>query len=126
MKALSVVVALALVAGAAGAQQTRVLDSFEDLSPWRAQPSDGVSASIHPDAGFRGRALRLDVDYHGGGGYAVIHRALPTTLPDDYTITFHVRGTVPPNNIEFKMLDSTGENVWWVNTRDFVFSRYAP
>ena len=123
MKPLSVLVVLALVAGAAGAQQPRVLDSFEDLSPWHAQPSDGVSASIHSDAGFRGRALRLDVDYHGGGGYAVIHRALPTTLPDDYTITFHVRGTVPPNNIEFKMLDSTGENVWWLNTRDFVFTR---
>lgn len=116
----------ALLTGAsltASAQQPRVLDSFEDLTPWRAQPSDGVSATIHPDAGVAGKSLRLDVDFHGGGGYAVIHRALPTTLPDDYTITFHVRGTVPPNNIEFKMVDSTGDNVWWVNTRDFVFTR---
>ena len=114
---------LLLVANTVVAQQARVLDSFEDLTPWRAQPSDGVSATIHPDAGVVGRSLRLDVDFHGGGGYAVIHRALPTTLPDDYTITFHVRGTVPPNNIEFKMVDSTGDNVWWVNRRDFVFSR---
>ncbi|MFL5559961.1 MAG: discoidin domain-containing protein [Gemmatimonadaceae bacterium] len=111
-----------LVAGRAQAQ-TRVLDSFEDLSPWRAQPSDGVSASIHPDQGVSGRAMRIDVDFHGGAGYAVVHRSLPTTLPDDYTITFRVRGSVPPNNIEFKMIDSTGENVWWVNRRDFVFGR---
>ncbi|HWE42433.1 MAG TPA: discoidin domain-containing protein, partial [Gemmatimonadaceae bacterium] len=124
MRAALVVAASLLFASAsASAQQPRVLDSFEDLGPWRAQPSDGVSATIHPDAGIAGKSLRLDVDFHGGGGYAVIHRALPTTLPDDYTITFHVRGTVPPNNIEFKMVDSTGDNVWWVNRRDFVFSR---
>ena len=115
--------ALLLVTSAASAQQPRALDSFEDLTPWRAQPSDGVTATIHPDAGTRGKALRFDVDFHGGAGYAVIRRALPTDLPDDYTITFRVRGTVPPNNIEFKMLDSTGENVWWVNNRDFVFAR---
>ena len=123
MRALALVALLASASAIAGAQQPRVLDSFEDLAPWRAQPSDGVSATIHPDAGVAGKSLRLDVDFHGGGGYAVIHRALPTTLPDDYTITFRVRGTVPPNNIEFKMVDSTGDNVWWMNTRDFVFSR---
>ena len=115
--------ALLVASSAAGAQQARVVDSFEDLTPWRAQPSDGVSATIHPDAGVCGKALRVDVDFHGGAGYAMIHRALPTELPDDYTITFRVRGTIPPNNIEFKMVDSTGDNVWWVNKRDFVFSR---
>ena len=123
MRVIVAAVALFVASTAAGAHQVRVLDSFEDLSPWRAQPSDGVSATIHADSGVRGRALRFDVDFHGGAGYAVIHRALPTDLPDDYTITFRVRGTVPPNNIEFKMLDASGDNVWWVNRRDFVFAR---
>ena len=123
MRALVAAVLLLVASTGAGAQQARVLDSFEDLSPWRAQPSDGVSAQIHPDSGVSGKSLRFDVDFHGGAGYAVIHRALPTDLPDDYTISFRVRGTVPPNNIEFKMLDASGDNVWWVNKRDFVFSR---
>ena len=123
MRALVFGAMLVCASTTVSAQQRRILDSFEDLTPWRAQPSDGVSASIHPDQGVAGKSLRLDVDFHGGGGYAVVHRALPTVLPDDYTITFHVRGTVPPNNIEFKMVDSTGDNVWWVNRRDFVFSR---
>jgi hypothetical protein len=119
----AVVAALLLCMTTTARAQTRVLDSFEDLTPWSAHPSDGVSASIHPDQGVVGRSMRIDVDFHGGAGYAVVHRALPTTLPDDYTISFRVRGTVPPNNIEFKMVDSTGENVWWVNRRDFTFSR---
>ena len=125
MKVLLAVVAILLAAASVGAQQARILDSFDDLSPWKAQPSDGVSATIHSagEQGAVGKALRFDVDFHGGAGYAVIHRALPTDLPDDYTITFRVRGTVPPNNIEFKMIDSTGDNVWWVNRRDFVFGR---
>ena len=123
MRVIVAAVALFVASTATAAQQVRVLDSFEDLSPWRAQPSDGVSATIHADSGVRDRALRFDVDFHGGAGYAVIHRALPTDLPDDYTISFRVRGTVPPNNIEFKMLDASGDNVWWVNKRDFVFAR---
>ena len=121
---LGVAVTILLAPLAASAQtiaQPRVLDDFESIAPWRAAPSDGVSLALASDAGHGGRAMRMDVDFHGGGGYAVAHRALPLELPENYEISFWIRGTIAPNNLEFKLIDPTGDNVWWVNRRDFAF-----
>ncbi|HVG43401.1 MAG TPA: discoidin domain-containing protein, partial [Longimicrobium sp.] len=98
-----------------------MLDDFESIAAWSAVPSDGVGLALAADSGHDGRAMRMDVDFHGGGGYAVAHRALPVDFPANYDISFWIRGTVPPNNLEFKLIDSTGDNVWWVNRRDFVY-----
>jgi len=100
-----------------------LVDGFESSAPWSANPADGVSLVIGTDEGVHGRALRLDFDFHGGGGYAVAHRAVSLDLPANYRFTFRVRGDGPPNNLEFKLIDSTGDNVWWCNTRDFEFPR---
>src|SRR5687768_18428193 len=82
----------ALVAGhAAHASPVRVLDSFDDISAWKAIASDDVQASVHPAHGVHGRALRIDFDLAGTAGYALARRALPLTLPDNYEITFYVR-----------------------------------
>jgi len=77
--------------------------------------------------------MRLDFDFHGHGGYAVAHRALALTLPSNYEFTFAIRGEstapdgsrtdAPTNTLEFKLIDSTGDNVWWSNNPDFHFSR---
>jgi hypothetical protein len=98
-----------------------VVDDFESIAAWSSVPSDGVSLALAADSGHSGRALRMDVDFHGGGGYAVAHRALPIDFPDNYDISFWIRGAIPPNNLEFKLIDATGDNVWWVNRRDFVY-----
>lgn len=101
--------------------ERRVLDDFERLEGWRAQPSDGVSLAIHSDSGVRGRAMRLDVDFHGGGGYAVARKTMPIALDSNYVISFWIRGTVRPNNLELKLVDASGDNVWWMNRREFDF-----
>lgn len=117
--------ALALVAAIAApppaAAQQRVLDSFETLAGWTAAPSDGVRLTIAPDSGVVGRSMRLDFDFQGGGGYAIARKELPITLPANYEFTFRIRGDARPNNLEFKLVDPTGDNVWWVNRRDFEF-----
>ncbi|HEY0972203.1 MAG TPA: discoidin domain-containing protein [Gemmatimonadales bacterium] len=104
------------------AAEPRVLDAFDDVDAWVAAPSDGVRMAIASDSGFRGRGMRIDVDFQGGGGYAVARRTLPIEYPENFEISFMVRGTVPPNNLEFKLVDASGENVWWVNRRDFRFT----
>ncbi|MGI8619225.1 MAG: discoidin domain-containing protein [Gemmatimonadaceae bacterium] len=111
-----------VVAGPAGAQE-RVLDDFESVAGWTAQPSDGVSLSITRDSGRTGSAMRLDYDFHDRGGYAIAKRVITLDLPDNYEFSFWVRGEAMPQNLELKLLDSTGENVWWTNRRDFVFPR---
>ncbi len=100
-----------------------VVDSFDSVSQWSATPADGVEISIHPDSGAHGGAMRLDFDFHGHGGYAVVHRAVNLTLPANYEFSFTIRGDAPTNTLELKLIDSTTENVWWSNNTNFVFPR---
>jgi hypothetical protein len=113
-----------LIAGTLPATQRPVmLDAFESTNGWRAQPADGVSLSIASDSGFRGRAMRLDFDFHGRGGYAVARKAFNFTVPANYEFSFRIRGNAPPNTLEFKLIDPSGENVWWSNQPSFEFSK---
>ena len=116
-----------LLSGAMGTrppeQKPTLLDAFETVKDWRASPSDGVSLQVSSDSGFRGRAMRLDFDFHGSGGYAVVHRAFNLTVPANYEFSFRIRGDAPPNTLEFKLIDPSGDNVWWSNQPGFEFRR---
>lgn len=110
---------LLLVAFAAG--QPVTLDDFESLDAWSVIASDGVKGSISAVEGIDGKALRLDFDFHGGAGFCVVRRDLPLALPKNYRFSFAIRGESPPNNLEFKLVDPAGPDVWWVNRRGFEF-----
>ncbi len=100
-----------------------LLDDFETLTQWKAQPAEGVDLSISQDRGHTGMAMRLDFDFRGGGGYVIARRDLALTLPPNFAFTFRVRGETPVNNLEFKLIDRSGANVWWFNDRDMSFPR---
>jgi hypothetical protein len=123
--ALCLALCLALVAWVSPlfAQPPRLLDGFEDRALWQADASDGVRASLHAVDGLGGQALCLDFDFAGVAGYAIVRRALPIDFPPNYEFSLYVRGDVPVNNLEFKLIDASGDNVWWVNRRDFAFPR---
>jgi F5/8 type C domain-containing protein len=125
--ATAVGLALVVLTGAPAhpddAPPARVLDAFDDVTPWRAAASDGVQASVRAATGPRGGALRLDFDLGGTAGYALARRALPLDVPPDYEITFYLRGDAAPNNFQVKLIDASGENVWWVNRPDVAFPR---
>ena len=57
-----------------------LLDDFEDVSGWSAHPADGVHLDLSADPGERGRGLRLDFAFTGGG-YAVARKAAPSSSP---------------------------------------------
>lgn len=101
------------------AAQARI-DGFDDAAVWRAVPGEGVSLLIGSGPGRSGRALRLAFDFHGRGGYAVARRTLDLPLPENYEIAFWVRGAAPSNTLEFKLIDSSGANVWWWVRRNFI------
>jgi hypothetical protein len=122
--------ALVLPAGASpglaqpgGVSSVRVLDAFDDVAPWTAVASDGVRASVHPAEGPAGRALRLDFDLGGTAGYALARRPLPLDLPANYEIVFYVRSDAPANHFQVKLVDASGDNVWWFSRPDFEFPR---
>ena len=98
----------------------RRLDDFEQVSEWSPHPADGVQMSLHSAPGRRGKALRLDFTF-ASGGYAVARRALPLDLPANYAFSIWIRGTAPPNTLEFKLVDASGDNVWWYTERDRRF-----
>ncbi|MDQ6827826.1 MAG: discoidin domain-containing protein, partial [Gemmatimonadota bacterium] len=105
-----------------GAQsRTEVLDDFETLDGWTAAPSEGVTLKISSAPGANGKAMRLDFDFHGGGGYAIARKKVDLALPANYQFAFSMRGSAPTENLEFKLVDPTGENVWWNNARNFTF-----
>ncbi len=99
-----------------------VLDTFEQLTGWSAHTSAGASAELAQDSGRSGMGLRIDFDFHGGGGYVIARKAFPVTVPPNYAFTFQMRGAAPPNGIEFKVIDQTGDNVWWFKQPRTEFS----
>lgn len=120
----AVLFALALLcAPVAAAQEGRVLDDFESITPWRAEASDGVSANASAAEGREGGALRLDFDFHDVSGYAFVGRTLPLTFPENFEISFWMRADAPVNTLEVKFTDASGDNVWWRNQPNFEFPR---
>ena len=117
--------ALFLLQGPCAAEATgpRILDDFANLAAWKAIASDGVSASIAPATGPHGAALRLEFDLGGTAGYALVRRSLPLVLPENYELSFYLRADAPVNDLQFKLTDASGDNVWWFHRRDFVFPR---
>lgn len=97
-------------------------DACDDVNKWSLQPSDGVVATLERAQGPDGKpALRLKYDFRAGSGFVVMRRKVGVALPEDYRLSFDLRGEGPTNNFEVKLLDHSGENVWWVNNRDFAF-----
>ncbi len=105
----------------AQAASPRVLDDFSTVSGWTSHPSDGTRLTITSDSGSRGKGMRLDFDFRGGGGYVIARKEIPITYPANYELSFRVRASAPRNNLEVKLVDRSGDNVWWVNRRDFTF-----
>jgi len=101
--------------------QKKVLDSFNDLSGWAAFTSAPAQLTISRDRGPRSQVMRLDFDFHGGGGFVVAHKTFPLELPESYSFNFHIRGAAPRNIFEFKLADISNQNVWRYRVEEFAF-----
>lgn len=102
--------------------EARVLDELDDVKPWTAAVSDGVTASVHEGRGTEGGALVMEFDLQKTAGYATVHRSLAVDLPDDYEIAFWIRGEAGRNHLEIKFVDASGDNVWWYRRPDYTFT----
>ena len=67
-------------------------------------------------------ALKVDFDFKGSGGWAAFRKDTSLTLPENYEFTFRLKADAPVNTLEFKLVDPTGENVWWVRRPEFKFA----
>lgn len=101
--------------------QVITLDDFESTAGWSFNKSDGVEVNLLNDNGLTGQAIRFDYDFTKGTGYGGIQKLFHLDLPENYEFTFYIKAVSPSNNFEIKFIDSTGNNVWWVNNRNFTF-----
>ena len=99
----------------------RMLDAFEDASTWRVVASNQVSGKLRVVKGTDGNALCLDYDFNDVSGYVGIQRDLAIDYPENYAFSFRLRGESPPNDLQMKFVDASGDNVWWVNRPSYDF-----
>ncbi|HMF09155.1 MAG TPA: discoidin domain-containing protein, partial [Thermoanaerobaculia bacterium] len=119
-RAAAVLGCLLLLGGAAMEQSTPgLLDDFESIAAWKAAPSAGVKLELSSAEGIHGKALRLDFDFAGRAGWASARRSIDLDLPENYELSFAIRGTARANDLEIKLVDASGDNVWWSVRRDF-------
>jgi len=103
--------------------QSKRLDDFESLSGWKAIAADGVRIDTALATGRTGRCIKIDFNFVAGAGYCGIQKQMSMALPENCQFSFYIKGSAPINNLEFKLLDASGDNVWWLNQRNFEFPR---
>ncbi|GAA5122457.1 discoidin domain-containing protein [Luteolibacter yonseiensis] len=86
---------------------------FEDPAHWQVFASGQSEGRLSRCEGADGGCgLRLEYDFHGGGGFVVLRREVRFCLPGTFEIGFLVRGEGPENHFEFKVSDPGNTNVW--------------
>lgn len=97
-----------------------VLDDFRNPAAWQASASDQVLASLRAESDG---SLCLDVDFAGVSGYAVMRRALPMSWPARFDLVARLKGAGATNDFQFKLVDASGDNVWWTNRPDHALPK---
>ncbi|MFH1197559.1 MAG: discoidin domain-containing protein [bacterium] len=101
--------------------QSKILDEFNSTDGWKVYASDGVELNISTADGFSGKCIRIDYNFTKGSGYGGIQKLIPIDFPVNFQFSFYIKAESPNNNLEFKLADSGGENVWWYNNRNYEF-----
>jgi len=101
--------------------RSEVLDDFRDDSGWSAVASGQAKLVLSREPSPHGRALRLDFDFAGGGGFVVARRELLRSMPESWALALRLRGAAPANKLELKLVDPSNRNVWWWHRDAFEF-----
>lgn len=117
MKRLALLLLCSASIAQAAALRHELLDDFRDASAWKASASDQVHAALRADADG---SLCLDVDFRGVSGYAVMRRELPVAWPARFDLVARLKGRGAANDLQFKLVDDSGDNVWWMNHPKFA------
>lgn len=84
----------------------------ESAPPWEPVVSGNAQLVLSAVNMGLAPALRMDFDFKGGGGFVVARRAWRRAMPEDFAVRFRLRGRGPVNQLELKLVDATGQNVW--------------
>jgi hypothetical protein len=82
------------------------------LSEWQPIVSGNAELKLSTVLAGRAPALRLEYDFKGGKGFVVARRQFSRQMPAEYAVHFRLRGRGGVNNLELKLIDPSGRNVW--------------
>src|SRR5271165_1259724 len=82
------------------------------LSDWEPIVSGNAELKLSTVLAGRAPALRMAYDFKGGKGFVVGRRHFSRSMPPEYAVHFRLRGRGGVNDLELKLIDSTGRNVW--------------
>jgi hypothetical protein len=86
--------------------------SPESLVAWQAVVAGEAELRLSATTVDLRAPLRLDFDFHGGLGFVVARRVWALKLPPVYALRLRLRGQVAGNDLELKLVDASGLNVW--------------
>jgi hypothetical protein len=101
-------------------ESPRLLDTFDDIAPWQAVASDGGLGDAAPGRRCRWPRALPGVRLPRRLRYAVAAADVADDVSGEYEYSLQLRGSGPPNNLEFKLGDASGDNVWWIQKRDLM------
>jgi len=87
-------------------------DFSADASAWQSMASGQAQLALSSATAASVTALRMDFDFKGGAGFVVARRELKRAMSEDYVLRLRLRGRGALNNLELKLVDITGQNVW--------------
>jgi len=82
------------------------------LTEWQPTASGNAQLVLTAAATAAGPALEMDFDFKGGKGFVVARRAVARSMPAEYAVRFRLRGHGAVNDLELKLIDASGLNVW--------------
>ena len=86
-------------------------DTLGSPSGWTVAASDGVEAA--PEPASPAAVFRVRFDFHGEAGYFSARKNVSLALPENYVISFSLVGQTRENDLQLKLIDESGDNVWW-------------
>src|SRR5512139_466698 len=93
------------------------------LGGWTSAAADGSRVALSAEPGPAGTLLRLDFDLVGPTSWVIARHECARDLPAHYVVIWRLRGDGPANQLQFKLVDPSGANVWWWRRPDFAFPR---
>jgi F5/8 type C domain len=90
----------------------RISEVALDATVWSAVTAGKAQLALTSAPAGGRPALRLDFDFKGGAGFVVARCPVQREVHEDYTVAFRLRGVAQSNDLELKLVDSSGQNVW--------------
>lgn len=115
-KLLVIVLAFTALPALSRAAEEPHLPDLSSPAGWKGIGSEGVAVAVKAGAA----SVRIDFDFGGTAGYALARKEVPLDLPKNWHLSFRLRGTGRRNDLELKLVDRSGENVWWYRRKAFT------